>query len=168
MSTVTRVFAFAQKTLALAEHLQPVALLVARVVVGLVFVFSGWGKLHGLEQVIEYFRTLGIPAPELQAPFVAAVEFVGGLAVVAGLGTRLAAVPLSATMVVAIATAKWKEVAGVSDVVGFSETDYLVFFLVLIAFGAGRFSLDALVGPRLRSLASGTSTLPTTAALSAT
>ncbi len=155
MSTVTRVSAAAQKTLAALEALQPVALLLARVVVGLVFVFSGWGKLHGLDQVVDYFRSLGIPAPELQAPFVATVEFVGGLAVVLGLGTRLAAVPLSATMVVAMVTAKWKDVAGVSDLVGFSETDYLVFFFLLIAFGAGKLSVDAVIAPRLRARAEG-------------
>ena len=136
------------RVLSAATAVQPVALLLVRVVVGLVFVFSGWGKLHGLDHVIEYFRELGIPFPELQAPFVATVEFVGGLAVVLGLGTRVAVIPLSATMVVAILTAKLKGLDGPSDVLFFSETDYLVFFFALFAFGAGRFSLDALIARR--------------------
>jgi putative oxidoreductase len=152
MSIVTRVSALVTRSVAAATALQPVALLLARVVVGLIFVFSGWGKLHGLDQVIEYFRSLGIPAPELQAPFVATVEFVGGLAVLVGLGTRLAAIPLSATMVVAIVTAKWKSVEGVSDLVGFSETDYLVFLFLLVAFGPGVLSIDALLGRRASRL----------------
>jgi len=43
----------------------------ARLCLGLVFFNSGWGKLHGLSEVIEYFRSLGIPAPEIQAPLAA-------------------------------------------------------------------------------------------------
>jgi putative oxidoreductase len=67
--------------------------LLARVSVGLVFVTTGWGKLQNLDRVIEFFRSLGIPAPEYQAPFVAATELSCGLLLVLGLGTRFAAVP---------------------------------------------------------------------------
>src|SRR5213593_2333437 len=78
----------------------------ARLCVGLVFFNSGWGKLHGLNDVIEYFRSLGIPAPEIQAPFAAGTEFVCGLLLLLGLFTRVASVPLIITMIVAILTAK--------------------------------------------------------------
>ena len=61
---------------------------------GLVFVTTGWGKLQNLDRVIEFFRSLGIPAPEYQAPFVAATELACGLLLVLGLGTRFAAVPI--------------------------------------------------------------------------
>jgi putative oxidoreductase len=138
------------RVLTAATAVQPVALLLVRVVVGLVFVFSGWGKLHGLDHVVDYFRELGIPYPELQAPFVASVELFGGALVLLGLGTRLAVLPLTGTMIVAILTAKLKTIEGPSDVLFFSETDYLVFFFALFAFGAGRFSLDALLS-RLRA-----------------
>jgi putative oxidoreductase len=145
------------RVLTAATAVQPVALLLVRVVVGLVFVFSGWGKLHGLDHVVDYFRELGIPYPELQAPFVASVELGGGALVLLGLGTRLAVLPLTGTMLVAILTAKLKTIEGPSDVFFFSETDYLVFFFALFAFGAGRFSLDALLArlraPRVSSVA---------------
>jgi len=52
--------------------------LLARISVGLVFAHTGWGKLHNLEKVTAFFRELGIPRPELQAPFVAGTEFVCG------------------------------------------------------------------------------------------
>src|SRR5262245_44452324 len=52
---------------------------VARLTLGVVFALSGWGKLHGLDQVTQYFTELGIPAPAFQAAFVSGVELVGGL-----------------------------------------------------------------------------------------
>src|SRR5262245_50603693 len=78
----------------------------ARLILGWVFLWSGWGKLHALDDIIDFFRSLGIPAPQLQAPFVAGVEFVCGALLLAGLFTRLAAVPLVIVMIVAIITAK--------------------------------------------------------------
>ena len=55
-----------------ASPLRPVGPLLARLTVGWVFLWSGWGKLGALEQVIENFRGWGIPAPEVLAPFVSA------------------------------------------------------------------------------------------------
>lgn len=142
MSLISRVIS---RGTSLADGARPVALLLIRLVVGGVFLFSGWGKLHGLEGVTNYFRELGIPYPELQAPFVAGVEFVGGLLVLVGLGTRLIVAPLSVTMVVAIITAKWADVEGLADFAGLSEVDYLVMFFALFTFGAGALSLDAVL-----------------------
>jgi putative oxidoreductase len=78
---------------------------ITRLVVGWVFVSSGWGKLQNLEGVVAFFRDLGIPVPELQAPFVAGTELVCGALLLAGLATRLAALPLGVVMAVASATA---------------------------------------------------------------
>ena len=121
----------------------------ARLTVGLVFMHTGWGKLHDLEKVTDFFTDLHIPAPAFQARLVACTELIGGLAMLLGLGTRLAAIPLSITMVVAIATAKRDELHGVFDLVGFEEWSYLVFFVWLALAGAGPLSLDHLVARRL-------------------
>ena len=129
--------------------LSSLALLVLRVSVGVVFAQTGWGKLHHLPDIVDYFRTLGIPAPELQAPFVASLEFFGGLALIFGLGARLFAVPLLGTMVVAMITAKKDEVEALTDVLGFIEWHYLVFFLVIVLMGPGRLSLDHLIAKKL-------------------
>jgi putative oxidoreductase len=135
--------------LAIAGRLEWLPPLAARVAVGLVFVTAGWGKLQNLDRVVEFFASLGIPAPELQAPFVATVELVGGLLLVAGLGTRLVAVPLAATMAVAIATALWPDLEGTVDLLGKSELVYIVVFAWLAVAGAGAVSLDALVARSL-------------------
>jgi putative oxidoreductase len=119
--------------------------------VGLVFVTTGWGKLQNLDRVIEFFRSLGIPAPELQAPFVAATELSCGLLLVLGLGTRFAAVPLAITMVVAIRTALWAELEGVIDLFGREEYLFIALLAWLAVAGAGAVSLDAILARRLRS-----------------
>ncbi len=94
-----------------ANALAWVPLTVARLALGWVFVQSGWGKLHNLPQVVDYFTSLGIPAPHLQAPFVAGVELVGGPSLLGGLFTRVVSVPLAMTMVVALLTAKRADIA---------------------------------------------------------
>jgi len=131
---------------ALQTTLAPVAPLLARLTTGLVFVSSGWGKLHHLDKVIGFFAELGIPAPQLQAPFVASLELVGGILLLLGLASRFAAVPLMGTMVVAILTAKRAEIAGLGDLFGTIEWTYLVLLGWIAIAGAGRLSLDTLVG----------------------
>lgn len=123
--------------------------LLARLVVGFVFVRSGWGKLHDLDSVIAFFTQLGIPAPELQAPFVAGTELVCGALVLAGLATRLASIPLIGTMIVAIATAQWENIAGLGDLFGTIECLYAVLLVGLVVGGGGAISLDAWVARRL-------------------
>lgn len=117
--------------------------LLARITLGSVFIESGWGKLHNLPKVIDFFTSLGIPAPQIQAPFVASTELVCGFLVLIGLLTRLASVPLLATMVVAILTAKKADIASFSDLTGVSEYLYILLFVWLIVDGAGLVSVDA-------------------------
>ena len=124
-----------------------------RVALGWVFVQSGWGKVQNLPRVVEYFGSLGIPAPHLQAPFVAGVELVGGLLLLGGLFTRIASVPLAMTMVVALLTAKRGDIASASDLYGSVEFLYLLGFGFLAAFGAGLLSLDEILVRRFASAA---------------
>jgi putative oxidoreductase len=125
--------------------------LLARVAVGWTFVLTGWGKLHDLDPVIEFFRELGIPYPELQAPFVASVELVCGALLVAGLFSRLAALPLIGTMVVAIATAQWENVDSFGALYGLVEFLYIVVFAWIATAGPGPVALDAFVERALSS-----------------
>ena len=131
--------------------LNSLALLLVRLSVGVVFLQTGWGKLHHLQAIIDYFKELGIPAPQLQAPFVASLEFVGGSLLVIGLCSRLLAAPLIGTMVVAILTAKKAEIESLTDVLGFIEWHYLVFFAVIVLMGPGKFSVDHLLAKKLFS-----------------
>jgi putative oxidoreductase len=138
------------RALSLSQTITWLPPLLARVSVGLVFATTGWGKLHHLDRVIEFFRSLGIPHPELQAPFVGSTELVCGCLLVLGLGTRLVVFPLLGTMVVAIATAIWPELDGAIDLLGKEEFLFIVLLLWLAVNGGGAVSLDAVLGRALR------------------
>lgn len=137
------------RLLALAGRLTWLPLLVIRVSVGTVFALTGWGKLQDIPRIVEFFRGLGIPAPEIQAPFVASLELVGGLALIIGLGARLFSLPLMGTMVVAILTANLEKIEKFTDLFGLQEWDYFVFFLVIAVLGPGKVSLDHLIAQKL-------------------
>jgi len=119
--------------------------LLVRVTLGIVFVSTGWGKLHDLGGVADYFASLGIPAPGAQALVVATIEFVGGMCLLAGLGTRVAAALLVGVMAVAIVTAKLPEVHSLVELAGTIELAYLVMFAWLAVAGGGAASLDNLI-----------------------
>lgn len=116
--------------------------LLARLAIGVIFIQSGWGKLHHLDKVTEFFAALGIPAPGIQAPFVATVELVCGALVLIGLFTRIAAIPLIGVMIVAILTAKLKEITMISDLFSMFEYLYIILLAWLAMAGAGSISID--------------------------
>lgn len=149
--TAATVVAVARARLARLSWLPPLAV---RFVLGVTFVRAGWGKAHHLEQVTRYFASLDLPAPGLQAPFIAGLELVGGALLLAGLATRLVSLLLAATMAVALATAIWPEAATWKDAVGGVEAIYLAALVHLVATGAGAASLDRVVAGRLRPGAS--------------
>lgn len=125
-----------------ARHLAWLAPLFARITVGWVFLWSGWGKLHGLPKITENFASWGIPWPEVLAPFVSGVEFFGGLFLLLGLLTRISAGALGITMIVAIKSAKWADVDSLETLLGFDEFEYLALFLWLAIAGPGVISVD--------------------------
>lgn len=129
-----------------------VVLLLLRVTIGWSFFVAGKGKLGNLEGVTDFFGSLGIPAPGFHAGLVGGVEMIGGLLLIAGLGSRIAAVPLAFSMIVAYLTAHREEAfAGVDAFADEAPFAYLVVSLVVLAFGPGRVALDAVVSRPLRS-----------------
>ncbi len=119
--------------------------LLARLCVGWVFVESGWGKLHNLEKVTGFFESLHLPAPAFQAKLVATTEFSCGLLLMVGLLTRLAAIPLTCIMVVALMTAKAEDIKVWTDLFAIYEFLYILFFAWLIVEGPGCVSVDRLL-----------------------
>ena len=152
MSTaVERVRAARERALALLESARPVALLLGRLAVGLLFVSTGWGKVHDLAKVTAFFTTLGIPAPGLNAVVVGYSELLCGAALVVGLLTRLATIPLVVSMIVALLTARAKDIHGIFDLVGQDEFTYLVVLVMIAILGPGKLALDHLLAKKIES-----------------
>lgn len=128
--------------------------LFARIVVGWVFMWSGWEKLNALPFITKNFVDWGIPYPGIMAPFVSGVEFFGGLFLLLGLFTRIAGVPLVIVMIVAIISAKWDQVDSLETLLGFEEVSYMALFGWLAVAGPGPLSLDYLL-QKLQSNAKG-------------
>ena len=135
------------KAMTLVKRIEFAGPLLVRVCLGVLFAQSGWGKIHNIERTTQFFASLHIPAPGLQAVFVSLVEVVGGACLILGLGTRVASALLSGTMVVALLTAV--EYEGFVGFLTTSETINLVALIWLILSGPGAASLDALVARKL-------------------
>jgi len=134
------------------DRLQPVLLLCLRLYWGYQFFITGRGKLLNIARTAGFFESIDIPLPLVNAYAAGITECLGGLLLLIGLGSRLAAIPLVVTMLVAYATAHREELMSV-----FSNPDafvtappflFLLASLIVLVFGPGRFSLDALVASR--------------------
>ena len=126
----------------------PAASILIRFLAGAVFVSEGIQKFLFPQQLgVGRFTKIGIPMPELMAPFVGVVEIVCGALLLLGLLTRLAAIPLIIVMMVAIASTKIPigMEKGFWAMVHEARTDYsmLLGCLFLLITGGGRWSLDA-------------------------
>lgn len=134
------------------EKLLPFAqsgvLLFIRITMGWGFFLSGKGKLLNLEKTTRFFDSLGLPLPKFQAMMAGSTEMIGGLLLLAGLGTRFISIPLAFTMVVAYLTAHREEgFLSISDFTDQAPFPFLMAALVGLAFGAGRISLDHYLKP---------------------
>jgi putative oxidoreductase len=119
--------------------------LLGRLAVGLLFLSTGWGKVHNIEKVTGFFEKLGIPAPGFNAVLVGYSELICGALLVLGLVTRLATIPLVVSMVIAILTAKRGDIHNLFDLVGQDEFTYLVVLVMIAIIGPGATSLDHLL-----------------------
>ena len=132
----------------LASSLQSPFLLAIRLYWGYQFAQTGWGKLHNLERVTGFFSSLGVPAPGIMAPFIATLEFAGGIMLALGLFSRVIALLETGNMISAF-------YLGDHDALfsAFSDPDkfyaaapytYLFASLIVLIFGPGKWALDAL------------------------
>src|SRR5271169_718591 len=135
-----------------ASYLQSPFLLAIRLYWGWQFFQTGWGKLHNIPHVTEFFQSLNIPMPEANAWIVAIMECFGGLLLMVGLGSRLVAFALAFDMVIAYITADSDALKSI-----FTDSDkfvqaapfpFLLMTLTVLAFGPGKISLDWLIGKK--------------------
>ncbi|HEV8052779.1 MAG TPA: DoxX family protein [Parachlamydiaceae bacterium] len=147
--------AFYRSLISLGNFLQPIFLLAVRLFWGWQFFKAGLGKLDDITGTASFFETLGIPAPELNAYLAASTELVGGLFLMLGLASRLVALPLIGTMIVALLTAHYQATANIfDDPVKFVNQPPFTFLMasaIILIFGPGLFSIDAAI-KRARSI----------------
>ena len=139
-------------------------LLFVRVYWGWQLIQSGWGKLHHLPMVTQFFTSLGLPAPGPMAFFISCLEFLGGIFLAAGLLTRLTALALTINMIMAYVTADREALFSI-----FSDPDkfyaaapytFLIASLIILIFGPGKIALDTLLRRVIGAPATNDSPLP--------
>ncbi len=135
------------------EPLGHVVLLVLRVVWGWQFLMTGLGKLENHARVTDFFTSLGIPMPGLNAWFIGGLELVGGALLLLGLLARPIAFLLTCNMLVAYVTADRPALFGVfHDLDTFLRADpfwFLFVSIVVLTVGPGAISLDRILGRSL-------------------
>jgi putative oxidoreductase len=133
-----------------ANFLQSPVLLGLRLYWGWQFFLTGRGKLQNLERTTKFFQSLHIPFPHLSAIVAGGTECVGGLFLLAGLGSRLVSLPLIFITIIAYLTAESDSLKQIfSDPDKFVSAAPFLFMLtcvIVLTFGPGVFSLDWLIG----------------------
>ena len=138
------------KLFGLVSYAQTPFLLFVRLYWGLQLVESGWGKLHHLDKVTEFFTSLGLPMPGSTAVFISSLEFFGGILLAAGLFSRVISLLLTVNLITAYITADRVALLSI-----FSDPDkfmaaapftFLFASLLILIFGPGKIAVDALLG----------------------
>src|SRR6266403_5404847 len=115
---------------------------------------TGKGKLENIGKVTEFFGSLGIPLPALNAYFIGSLECFGSLLLIIGLASRPLSLLIVISMTVAYLAADFEAVSNIfSDPDKFVKADpfpFLLTALIVLVFGPGLFSIDALMKQILR------------------
>jgi putative oxidoreductase len=124
-------------------------LLFVRLYWGYQLIQSGWGKLHHLDKVTEFFTSLNLPMPAQTAVAISCLEFFGGIFLAIGLLSRLTSLALTINLIVAYITADREALFSI-----FSDPDkfyaaapytFLVASVIVLLFGPGKFAVDTLL-----------------------
>ncbi len=142
-----------------ASSVQSTFLFAVRLYWGWQFAQTGWGKLQHLSKVTEFFASLGIPEPAVNAFAVSWMELLGGIFLAIGFGSRFFGLMLAFDMLVAYLTAGREALLSIfSDPGKFYADDAYTFLfasVMILIFGPGSFSLDRLIRGRVPVQASG-------------
>ena len=131
---------------AAVDHLQTPFLLAVRLYWGWQLIESGWGKLHNLPKVTDFFTSLNLPMPAQMAVAISCLEFFGGIFLAIGLLSRLTALVLTINLIMAYITADREALLSFfSDPDKFSAAAPYVFLiasLIILIFGPGKIAVD--------------------------
>jgi putative oxidoreductase len=148
-NTIIRLRDLYDRFFTLISYLQSPFLLFVRLYWGWQLIQSGWGKLHHLSNVTEFFTSLNLPMPAQTALAISCLEFFGGIALAIGLLSRFTAFILTINMIMAYVTADREALFSI-----FSDPDkfyaaapytFLVATIIILLFGPGTFAVDKLL-----------------------
>lgn len=120
----------------------PAIILIARIFLSILFILAGWSKLTGLEGTAQYFGGIGLPMPAVTAVLVGLVEFVGGLAILIGFKTRIAAIIVALFTIGATLVAHMNFAEGMNALMAQKNLAIAGGLLLLAVIGAGTYSVD--------------------------
>jgi len=136
----------------IAEKLSSPFLLAVRLYWGWQFAQTGLGKLRNQPRIVEFFTSLNIPFPALNAHFVSGLEFAGGILLILGLFSRPISFLLTGSMFVAYWTADHDALVSIfSNPAKFYAADPYTFLfaaILILIFGPGMLSMDYLISKR--------------------
>ena len=121
---------------------QDLALLFLRLILAYGFWEPAKTKWADINSVAEWFGSIGIFAPKLNAYLAASTEMAGVFLLILGLGTRIISIPLIITMLVAIKTVHWANGFPAGDNGYEIPLYFMLMLIVLVTFGAGKISVD--------------------------
>ncbi|MFS2323970.1 MULTISPECIES: DoxX family protein [Brucella] len=119
------------------------ATLVARVFLSILFILAGFSKLTAISGTAGYFAGLGLPVPTVTAVIVGLVEFVGGLAILVGFQTRIAAAIVALFTIGATLVAHMNFAEGMNALMAQKNLAIAGGLILLALQGAGSISIDA-------------------------
>ncbi|MFQ0812655.1 hypothetical protein AVM02_04560 [Brucella anthropi] len=120
-----------------------VVTLIARIFLSILFILAGYGKLTAISGTAGYFAGIGLPVPTVTAVIVGLVEFVGGLAILVGFQTRIAAVIVGLFTIGATLVAHMDFSEGVNALMAQKNLAIAGGLFILALYGAGSLSIDA-------------------------
>ena len=119
------------------------AILIGRVLLSIMFIVAGFGKLTAIGATAGWFGSIGLPVPTVTAVVVGLVELIGSLAILVGYRTRTAALVLAVFTVAATLIAHTNLADQVQQLFFLKNLAITGGFLALAAGGAGAYSIDA-------------------------
>lgn len=138
------------KALPGVERWKDLPLLGIRLALAYGFYGPAKAKWEDIDSIAEWFASMGMPLPKLNAYMAASTEMLGVVLLTLGLATRIISVPLIIVMMVAVKTVHWENGFNASDNGYEIPLYYMLMLSVLFFVGPGRISLDKLIDAKLK------------------